>query len=447
MSSAPFAAIVSVLPDHSASCMEGWVLLSFEHDMLTLNTSSEHDALLAIHSNLPLSIQSVSGGSAALVPGWDGSIGYSHYGLQLSADEHADVMTVQLIRHMPPEQIIESSESDVAAFGDQLTHRPSRFPDAPEAFASWKKTYAEKLTRTLTGGSWPERCLRQPQLVTSQSFPEFTLHWVTYYPTATRENSLLLSLPHASATTGATSADARVPLLLALHGHEAPWGEADDKAFTMGHHDEFMAWFAARGWAVLQPATMDHTLHDHGGTLQGEWAWNAMTALDYALQDERIDPARVAACGLSTGGHVAMSMLALDDRIRAGVIGCVFSTWHHYQTRMRIPPHCDCGITHQLAPVLEQCDWAALSAPKPMMFHHGRKDASFCPDGNPACLKLDWNTGLMPQAEYDATFAEVQRAWATAGNPDGAIMHMHDDGHHVDHAAAMAWLENIFSAS
>ena len=84
-----------------------------------------------------------------------------------------------------------------------------------------------------------------------------------------------------------------------------------------------------------------------------------------------------------------MNLLALDDRVGSGVVGCVLSSWHHYRERMRIPPHCDCGILGQLGDLIEQCDWAALAAPKPVQFQHGRQDACYCPGADPELLDND----------------------------------------------------------
>ncbi len=109
-----------------------------------------------------------------------------------------------------------------------------------------------------------------------------------------------------------------------------------------------------------------------------------------------------------------MNVLALDDRVQAGVVGCVLSTWNHCRRRLRIPPHCDDGIGEQLGLKLEQCDWAALAVPKPVQFQHGRKDACFCPGADAKLLNLDWNLAVMPLAEYETAFAEVKRAYALA---------------------------------
>ena len=184
---------------------------------------------------------------------------------------------------------------------------------------------------------------------------------------------------------------------------------------------------------------MKHVLDHKSWTLQGEWTWDAMVALDYAATLPEIDMSRVAVCGLSTGGHLAMNVLALDDRVKAGVVGCVLSTWNHYR-RARIPPSCDCGIFGQLGPRLEQCDWAALAAPKPVQYQHGRKDAFYCPGADAKLLDPAWSTGVMPTAEYELMFAEVKRAYALVGNSANVVTQFHDANHKIDNEAAFQWL-------
>jgi dienelactone hydrolase len=336
--------------------------------------------------------------------------------------------------HPPPTSPVKTTPAELEQFTRDLHHRASRFPDDANAFAHWQRTHQQKLAALLMGGGPPEPVALNAEETARENHPEFALLSLRYRSLPDRVNTALLSLPNA------TPAARKHPLLLALHGHESTWGAADPAAFTPGHADDFCAYFAQRGWAVLHPATMDHTRQHERWTLQGEWTHDALRALDLALARPDIDPARVAVVGLSTGAHLAMNVLALDPRVRTGVVGCVLSTWHHEATRMRVPPHCDCGVHSQLAPHLEQCDWAALAAPRPVQFQHGRLDQSFFPGADDAGLDLNWNTGTMPRAEYDAMFAEVERAWRAAGRPDAVETMLHEGRHQVDNAAAFAWV-------
>lgn len=391
---------VSLQPSHPANRLDGMKVLGLADSILTVETSKAVSGRVILKADQPLVVDTVSGGEARLVPGWDGTLGYSHYGLELSTTGPAKIIVS--LRQVPaPTEPVPTPAAETAAFLADLQHRGSRFPDQADQFRSWQRAYREKLASWLMGRRIPDRVPLEASTLSTEDLPKFTLRRVQYRSRADRTNTLLLSLPKEVT---------KAPLLLALHGHEAPWGEADPKAYRPGHADDFCAYFAERGWAVLQPATMNHTLQHPGWTLQGEWTWDAIVALDYAATVPEVEMDRVAVCGLSTGGHLAMNVLALDDRVKTGVVGCVLSTWNHYRRRFRIPPHCDCEISMQLSPHLEPCDWAALAAPKPVQFQHGRQDACFCPSADPKKLDLKWNTGVMPAAEYDAMFAEVKRA-------------------------------------
>jgi fermentation-respiration switch protein FrsA (DUF1100 family) len=423
-------------PEHAANRLDAIRVLGCDCGIVTLEFRHAAKGRLVLASDQPLAVESSQGAEARLVPGWDGTLGYSHYALDFSATAVGKA-TVRLRTIPPPKEPVPTSESDMATFLQSFRARGSRFPDRPQEFVEWQRKYREKLAAWLMRGRLPERVSLNSRTISSEEFPKFTLRRVEYASQSDRKNRLLLAIPKGAR---------KAPLLLALHGHEAPWGEADPKAFHTGHADDFCAYFAERGWAVLQPATMNHTLQHPGWTLQGEWTWDAMVSLDYAAAVPEVDMKRVAVCGLSTGAHLAMNVLALDDRVHAGVVGCVLTTWNHCRHRFRIPPHCDCGIGAQLGPNLEPCDWAALAAPKPVQFQHGRQDACFCPGADPKLLDLKWNTGVIPAAEYDAMFAEVRRAYALADKPDAVTTILHNAAHRVDNEAALRWLNRCGSS-
>ena len=409
--------------EHPAFRLEGYEVTLEPGNSLSFQFNRAGRAMVVLRTDAPLQVAEQHGLTARLRPGWDGTLGYSLYALEIEASKAGAGRVLLAIVPVPTETI---------NFFATFSARPSRFPDEFTAFHNWQIEYRARLAASLMDGGLPSRVPLTAEILEIEEHAAFTLRRVRYRTREDRENTLLLALPK--------NAIAPAPLLVALHGHEATWGEADAGAFTPGHADDFCAYFAERGWAVVQPATMHHTLQHAGWTLQGEWTWDAMIALDFATELPEVDATRVATCGLSTGAHLVMNLLALDNRVRAGVVGCILSTWQHYRKRLRIPPHCDCGIIDQLGDWLEPCDWAALAAPKPVQFHHGRQDAAFCPGANPALLQPGWNTAVMPEKEFAAAFAEVERAYQQESASGNVQLHFHDDGHRVDNSGAYAFL-------
>lgn len=425
----------TLVVDHKRHHMPAARVISFDAGALRLHVDQPaRDLFAVIRASDPISISRSTHCTAELRIGWDGTLGYSLYGLSLNIPQAGEAI-VELQIEPPPAAPIKTSPAEVSQFAHVFHRRPSRFPDSPREFAVWQAEYRKKLASILMPGNPPASVPLEVESQNTSNYPTFDLLEFRYRSRADRANTALLSIPK-----NGTNAARKYPLVVALHGHESKWGGADPAAFTMGHADDFCAYFAERGWAVLHPATMDHTLQREGWTLQGEWTWDAMRALDCALSRADVDAARVATVGLSTGAHLAMNLLALDDRVRAGVVGCVLSTWHHESTRMRVPPHCDCGIFSQLGAHIEECDWAALAAPKAVQFQHGRKDQCFYPGADDAGIDLNWNKGTLPRAEYDVMFSEVLRAWRLAGREHTVETSLHEGAHQVSNEAAHAWL-------
>ena len=416
--------------EHPANRCDTLEVVSFVDGVLSLEAEQATTAQIVLYSSEPLVVDSSASTKARLRPGWNGTLGYSVYALEIEVLMPGKGI-VKIKTVPPPEQPMPTTQAELDTFIQKLRSRTSRFPHNSAEFFRWQKEHRAKLAEWLMDGGLPERVPLEARILGTNDYPHFTVRRVEYRSQSGRTNTLLLSLPK-----GVT----RAPLMLALHGHEAPWGKADENAFQMGHPDDFCAYFAQRGWAVLQPATMDHVLQNKRWTLQGEWTWDTIVALDYAATESKVDMSRVVVCGLSTGGHLAMNVLALDERVQAGMVGCVLSTWNHYNTRFRLPPHCDCGITTQLGGQLEQCDWAALAAPKPVQFQYGRQDPVFCPGADPKLLDLTYNTGVMPVAEFDAMFSEVKRAYHISGQPENVSARIHEAGHGVNNEWALKWL-------
>ncbi len=426
-----FGAHAQVLSlEHEANQIDGFTRLSFEKGILKCKAGKKAEGFLVIKSDVPLRLETTHNVEAVLKPGWDGTLGYKCYGLSLKMKK-AGRAEVRFHRDEAPGKPKPSSSDELEKYRHTLERRPSRFQGDAADLAGWQNRYRDSLIQTLMGGAIPERVPGKVNIEYEKAFENFRLISFTYQSREDRRNEALLSIPNDVQ---------KAPLLVALHGHETTWGKADSAAFREGHIDDFCAFFANRGWAVLQPATMDHHLQYPDWTLQGEWTWDAITAIDVCNTYPSIAMDRIAVCGLSTGAHLAMNLLALDDRVQCGVVACILSTWNHYEKRMRIPPHCDCGISHQLSSVMEQCDWAALAAPKPVQFQHGLQDASFCPGADASLLDLEWNTGILPPGEYGAMFAEIEKAYELYEKDGNVSTLFHHGPHSVNNEKAFDWI-------
>ena len=355
--------------------------------------------------------------------------GYLVWELRLRGEAPGGLLELHVVP--PPPAPTPNTPEEYAAFRREFDARPSRPPDEPAAFPAWQKDYRERLWTWLMNGH-PKKVPPQVRWELVEEQETFRLERLTYRSRKDRFAVSLLALPKGSARP--------VPLILALHGHETTWGQAVVEAFRPGHVDDFCHHFASHGYAVLQPPTMDHILQDERWTLYGEWLWDAFCGLDVALARPEVDPRRVGVVGLSTGGRLAQLVLAMDERVRAGVVAGIMGTRHHFRRHFRIPPHCDCGQHKYLDPHLEQCDLAALAAPKPVQIQHGREDHVMVPGGDPSKINLAWNTGVLDPAEFEAAMDEVRRTYRLCGAEGRITVHYHPGGHAVDNAAALAWI-------
>ena len=422
---------MEIVSDHRKHNEAGLSDLRVNEGLLRATAKEPCECFLVISSSNPLSIDSVTEDiEAELLPGWNGSIHPGHYGLQIVA-EKAGPFSIEILTSFPPADEIKTPPDVIEGWQAEMKLRASRPPKGAKAFREWQHGYRKRFAAALMNGGLPEVNCKGWERKTENDCKDFSLRSYSFESRPGRHTEALLSIPK----TG----EANFPLLLAIHGHEAEWGKADVGAFMMGHNDDFCAYFAERGWAVLQPATMDHSLHDPDWTLQGEWTFDCLTALDLALRKDVIDQKRVAVCGLSTGAHLAMNVLALEPRVRAGVVGCVLSHWRHYD-RFRFPPHCDCGIREQLSATLEQCDWAALAAPKAVQFQHGKLDYYFCPGAHSDLLQLNSTTGILPESEWETVTTELVRAYGHVAAANEVDFHIHDGPHSVNNEAAFDWL-------
>jgi dienelactone hydrolase len=225
------------------------------------------------------------------------------------------------------------------------------------------------------------------------------------------------------------------PAVLAVHGHGAgkslvcgidPGGPGDDYAHAL----------ASLGYVVLAPdlrAFGERADWMPEGKYECDWdlvcatmagvvplernLWDLARALDVLSAHPLVDPARIAAAGLSYGGTCTLFLAALDERVRCAVVSGYLSSWRAAHT----VPWNMCGsqvMPGQLG-AIEHVDVAALVAPRPLLVESGTDDMIF------------------PVASARATVDRLRTLYASLGAPDDAVVHDVFEGDHRWHGAAV----------
>lgn len=179
-----------------------------------------------------------------------------------------------------------------------------------------------------------------------------------------------------------------------------------------------------------QQALASNLLHV-GMSLAGLIAWEDLRAAEFLAVQPEVDPARIAAMGLSMGGFRTWQVAALSPRIAAGVSVC----WMNTVTHLMVPGNNQTRgasaytMTHPgLLDDLDYPDIASIACPKPMLFYNGLQDRLFPVDG------------------VRAAYAKMRRVWESQGAGDRLVTQLWDVPHTFNQAmqeAAFAWLDRM----
>lgn len=283
--------------------------------------------------------------------------------------------------------------------------RPLRFQaETVEAWRTWQGQLREKILELSGLLPPPEPCDLSPRVTERKELPE---HGVV------REKVVYQSEPEvwvpAYLLRPMQPAAARLPAVLALHGHGGRWGKGQVAGAAEEHetvrrniahyHYDYGLQFARRGYVVLCPDARvfgeraagwwspddpprGYDPCDRAGNkaallgfaLIGLTTWDDRRGIDYLQSRPDVDPERIGVAGLSLGGTRTTYVAALDDRARATVISGYLSTFEQYALDKQF-----CG--GQYVPGLlrwaEQPDVTALIAPRPLLVEAGLRDTTF----------------------------------------------------------------------
>jgi dienelactone hydrolase len=230
------------------------------------------------------------------------------------------------------------------------------------------------------------------------------------------------------------------PAILAVHGH-GPGKSLVCGIDEGGPGDDYAHALASLGYVVLAPdlrgfgerrdwmppdkyhCDWDLVCATMAGVVPLERnLWDLGRALDVLCAHPLVDPARVAAAGLSYGGTCTLFLAALDERVKVAIVSGYLSSWSVAHT----VPWNMCGsqvLPGQLG-TLEHLDIAALVAPRPLLVESGTDDAIF------------------PAAAARDTVEELRPLYTRLGAAADALVHDVREGDHRWYGTAVpAFLE------
>jgi len=118
-----------------------------------------------------------------------------------------------------------------------------------------------------------------------------------------------------------------------------------------------------------------------GRTLWGMIVRDDLMALDYLASRPEVDPARMGVTGISMGATRTWWLMALDERLRAGVAVCCLTRYRDLIAAQGLKYH---GIYYFVPGMLNRFDTEAvvsLIAPRPILFLSGETDPGSPADG------------------------------------------------------------------
>ncbi len=172
------------------------------------------------------------------------------------------------------------------------------------------------------------------------------------------------------------------PTIVCFMGHGKVAQILDDES---SYQHACAANFAKAGYVVyamenigMEPGRDTHHDLDQSLRLQGHGWYSLLFAhqrilLDQVFADPMVDPQRVGATGVSTGGLLALSAAVIEPRIAAASVQGIFGSMRVSFIRDR-HRHCSCGAIAGLLPEFDLPELALLVAPRPLHICNGKTD-------------------------------------------------------------------------
>jgi dienelactone hydrolase len=230
---------------------------------------------------------------------------------------------------------------------------------------------------------------------------------------------------------------ARAPAILWNHWHGGEYAVGKSELFQNKHTPEAPGpALAARGYVVMavdapgfgerNGVNPDGEINSSGEMSRAKYElWLGRTYWGMLLRDDRIaldylasrpetDPTRIGAAGISMGATRTWWLMALDERIKAGVAVACLTRYHDLIANRGLFHH---GIYYYVPGMLEHFDTEAVvacAAPRALLCMTGDQDAGSPPSGVlaiAAAAKSAWECLGRPSEFESILYAGVGHAW------------------------------------
>lgn len=268
-------------------------------------------------------------------------------------------------------------------------------PLSREAWEETRRQIRAQLWRLL--GTLPPRPAPKVEILTRESGDGFVVEKFRFDNGAGATVPGCLVLPKGEAT--------KVPAILYCHWHGGEYDRGKSELFERNHTPEAPGpALARRGFTVLaidaygfgerngqgpgsgEPGAAGELTASKFNLWLGRSLWGMilrddLMALDYLVSRPEVDARRIGVTGISMGATRSWWLMALDDRLKAGVAVACLTRYQNLIANAGLKSH---GIYYYVPGMLAHFDTeavVALAAPRPMLFMTGDQDEGSPVDG------------------------------------------------------------------
>ena len=343
-----------------------------------------------------------------------------------------------------------STSRELITLADSMSPALRFAAHAPAEWRSWRRQFLTRLKQAL-GPDLPKVAPEAREIEKADAGDHWRYHLV-YRTTAQMWAPAYLLVPK-SLPTGA-----KAPAVLAIHGHGNGGcdlvGLSPDGDDTPNH--DYALQVVRRGMVAFVPELRGfgqravdedqlgciirergdpeavyfrrdmcnvHNLKANllGYTFMRLQLHDLSVALDVLQARPEVNPSRIGACGLSTGGMMTLFLAALDRRIKTATISGTLTSYRSYAFDLETT--CGSQLPHGLFRWGDLADVGCLLAPRPVCFECGAQDFGFL------------------QAVAIQEFQRIKQCYTIAGVPEHAVLDPFPGGHEWHGAVGLPMME------